>query len=88
MARHHKSSHQRKHPAGRDPRRHLEREESHMIGAGQHDFANMPQHITMKEWPSDHVGMPEDLDDSIRGIDRQMGEDNSRKHKNLSPHKW
>jgi len=54
-------------------------------GAGQ--FANMPQSVVHVEYPKEGNWMPEDLDDSIRGVDRQVGEDKGKRSLHLKPKK-
>lgn len=70
-----------------DERRALERRDSEMISEDHSAIANMPQNVIMREYPKTHGYTPEDLDDTIRGIDRQMDMDNSQKMKNYMPKK-
>ena len=64
---------------GIDESRKQEAIDAAMIDAPR-GHANMPQEVIMKNYPKDGVSMPEDLDDTIRGIDKQIKADSS-KHK-------
>jgi hypothetical protein len=58
-----------------------------MIPSGQGKFANMPTEVVQKDWGLTQVGMPENLDDTIKGIDKQVGLDNAKKHAHMNPKK-
>lgn len=70
--------------SGRDAQ---EASDGSMIPSGQGSFANMPQNVVMREYPKAYDGMPENLDDTIRGIDKQIKQDNSKKYAHLQPEK-
>lgn len=72
---------------GYDERRKQEREDSEMIPSGHDGFAGMPEQVIMRAYPQPHEGMPEDLDDTRRGVDRQIALDESQKHRHLAPKK-
>jgi hypothetical protein len=72
---------------GADPRRRQEMMEAGMISEDHSAIANMPQGVMMKPYPKDNDYMPEDLDDTIRGIDRQEGEDHSKAMRHFKPRK-
>lgn len=72
---------------GLDARRKQERSDSEMMGSMVSAQANMPQDLIMKAYPKAAGSMPENLDDTIKGIDSQLGEDNSKKSKNMKPKK-
>lgn len=82
MAKRHHSHHQ-----GADPRRHQEMMDAGMINEDHSAIANMPQGVMMKPYPKDSNYIPEDIDDTIRGIDRQEGEDHSKTMRHLKPRK-
>lgn len=69
-------------------RRHQEMKDAGMIREDHSAIANMPQRSMIKEWPKSDYGMPEDLDDTITGIDRQMDRDNMQRRKHSHPHKY
>lgn len=73
--------------AGVDARRSQEASDGEMVPSGAGAFSNMPQTLVMREYPKVGGWMPEGLDDTIRGIDGQMGMDNSKKHSHLKPKK-
>lgn len=60
--------------AGMDSRRATERSDAGMIPT-KRGIANMPQEVVYREWPTVGYNMPEGLNDSISGIDRQMRDD-------------
>lgn len=72
---------------GIEARRRQEMQDAGMIREDHSAVANLPQEVSMKYWPRENGFLPEDLDDTIRGIDRQMGYDNSKKFKHLYPKK-
>jgi hypothetical protein len=69
--------------------KHYDSEKSHygheMGGKGQH--ANLPTEPMFKNWENEHDYMGDHLDDGMTGIDRQMGEDASKRNKHTSPKK-
>lgn len=73
--------------AGRDPRREQEARDAAMIHEDHNAVSNLPQGVVMKPWPMEGGYMPENIDDTIRGIDKQMGDDNRQKHRGMDPHK-
>lgn len=80
MAKRHHSSHSG-HYEGHHDRRKQEMEDSGMIREDHSAIANMPQEVMMKSWVGKESYLPEDLDDTTRGIDHQIGlDDNRRKH--------
>ena len=65
-----------------------EKKKSGMMSAGSSSFANMPQNVVHKEWPKANFGLNTDLDDTIKGIDEQMGADVAVMRKRLSKGKY
>jgi hypothetical protein len=64
-----------------------ESRDSGMMPSGSGSFANMPQETVMRAYPTIDNGMPENLNDSISGIDNQIKSDNSKKHAHIQPEK-
>jgi hypothetical protein len=60
--------------AGMESRRKQEMEDGGMISEDHSQVANLPQEVMYKPYPKNTHYMPEDLDDTIRGVDRQMNE--------------
>jgi hypothetical protein len=91
--RHHERSEHRnmmmssEHYAGSEPRRRQEMEDAGMIHEDHGAVANLPQGVMMKPWPKEGGYTPENLDDTIRGIDHQMGYDNRKKMEHFMPKK-
>ncbi len=83
----HKKRHHDGHYAGHESRRHQEMHDAGMISEDHSAIANMPQNVMMKPYPKEGGYMPESLDDTIRGVDHQMGKDNSKKMAHLDPKK-
>jgi len=73
--------------AGLDARRRLENTDSSMLNEDRSAIANMPQEVKMHPWPNSYSYLPEDIDDTITGINRQIGGDGSQLKKNLNPKK-
>ena len=76
------------HYEGHHGRRNQEMMDSGMISEDHSAIANLPQNVMMKPYPRPGGYMPEDLDDTIRGIDEQMSKDNSKMEKHLQPEKY
>jgi len=73
---------------GVDERRKQEAEDSSLFGGSHHMyFANMPTEVIFKTVGRPHSGMPENLDDTMKGVDRQIGTDEMDLHKHLHPKK-
>lgn len=58
--------------AGMAARRHQEMQDAGMIHEDHSAIANMPQNVMIKPYPKVDHYMPENLDDTIAGVDRQM----------------
>ena len=86
-ARHHHKKVHGEHYSGHEERRKQEREDAGMIHEDHNAVANLPQEVMMKMYPNADYGMPEELDDTIRGIDRQMDKDDSKRKEHFAPKK-
>ena len=75
------------HYAGKEDRRRTEMHDAGMISEDHGAIANLPQNVMMKPYPKGGDYIPEDLDDTIRGIDAQMHLDNSQRRRNFVPKK-
>ncbi|HVW99279.1 MAG TPA: hypothetical protein VHA52_02395 [Candidatus Babeliaceae bacterium] len=73
---------------GPHERRRQEMEDGGMIREDHAEIANMPQEVMIKPYPKTGPSLPEEIDDTIRGIDRQMDEDDSQRRKHFRPHKY
>lgn len=102
MARHHKSksrhyerAHHRmshvmgkEHYAGAEPRRRQEMEDAGMIHEDHNAIANLPQSVIYRPYPVERFAMPEDsLDDTMRGVDHQIGMDEGKLRQHMVPKK-
>ena len=61
--------------AGYDARRRQEYEDSMMIKEDKSCMANLPKEVIMKEYPKSPYYNQGDLNDTIRGVDRQLADD-------------
>ena len=92
MARHHHSKSYRHHMnenyAGESMRRHQEMEDAGMIHEDRSAIANLPQNVMMKPYPSQMSYTPENLDDTIKGVDHQINVlDDGKRNLHLNPKK-
>lgn len=58
-----------------------------MIHEDHNAVANLPQNVIMRPYRKGGYGIPEDLNDTIEGIDRQIGKDNSKMDEHMYPKK-
>jgi hypothetical protein len=73
---------------GPEMRRHMEMMDGGMIREDHSAIANLPQGVMMKPYPMTGPYMPEGLDDTIRGVDKQMDSDDSQRARHFNPHKY
>ena len=73
--------------AGADPRRRQELEDAGMIHEDHNAIANLPQAVKVAYWPKGGMYLPEELDDRISGIDRQMDRDGMQVKRHFRPEK-
>jgi hypothetical protein len=73
--------------AGVDERRRLEAQDGAMLNEDHSAIANMPQEVKMHPWPDHNTYLPEDLDDTITGINRQVALDSEKLRKGFNPKK-
>ena len=73
--------------AGMEPRRRQELEDAGMIHEDHNQVANLPQGVMMRPYTYEGGYLPEDLDDTIRGVERQKNYDNKKKMDHLYPKK-
>jgi hypothetical protein len=74
--------------AGAESRRHQEMQDAGMIREDHSAIANLPQGVMIKAYPKVGNYVPENIDDTIRGVDRQMSADNSKRSQLFSPEKY
>lgn len=55
--------------------------------SGQGNHANMPTEVIMKDWGLTQADMPENYDDSMEGVDKQIALDNKLKKAHMVPKK-
>jgi len=75
--------------SGQDARRTQEMQDGGMIREDRSAVANLPQNVMYKPYPKNHDYLPEDLDDTIRGIDHQIETlDGKKRDKHFMPKKY
>lgn len=72
---------------GHVDRRHQEMQDAGMIREDKSAIANLPQEVMIKPYPRNGSYMPEQLDDSDRGVRKQMNLDDSQRDKHNVPKK-
>ena len=83
----HKEMHHGEHYAGMEPRRRQEMEDAGMIREDHRAIANMPQEVMIKPYPVMGNYLPEMLDDTLRGVDKQMDYDDNKRREHFMPKK-
>jgi hypothetical protein len=74
--------------AGVSARRTLEGQDSQMISEDRGAIANLPQNVVIRAYPtSPNASMPENLNDTIVGVDGQMNLDDSKRRAHFAPKK-
>jgi len=73
--------------SGIEARRHQEMQDAGMIHENPSAIANMPQEVMIKPYPRTGPYMPEVLDDTIAGVDRQMDYDDFKRADSFYPKK-
>ena len=87
MGEHREEMHE-EHYAGEKMRRKHEMADWGMIHEDRTAVANVPQEVMYHSYPKDRFDLDGDLDDTLRGIDEQMGEDHSQMMRYNSPRKF
>ncbi len=82
-----KRYHNSGHYEGMDSRRRQEMADGGMIFEDHSAIANMPQEVKITAYPKTGPYIPEMLDDTIRGVDKQMDKDDSKRKANFLPKK-
>ncbi len=75
------------HYAGPEARRTQEMQDAGMIRENPAAIANLPQEVMIKPYPRTGPYLPEGLDDTIAGVDRQMDYDDDKRAMNFYPKK-
>lgn len=65
-----------------------EKRDAAMIGNEHSKFANLPTEVMMKPYPPCPAYMDWEMEDNIKGIDKQEGMDNAARRRGFSPHKY
>ena len=73
--------------AGADARRTQEMQDAGMIRENPAAIANLPQEVMIKAYPKTGPYLPEVLEDTIKGVDAQMDQDDSQRRKHFFPKK-
>ena len=84
---HHSHMDHAEHYAGMEPRRRQEMEDAGMIHEDHRAIANLPQEVMIKPYADSERYLPEVLDDTIHGIDKQIDYDDNKRREHFSPKK-
>lgn len=68
-------------------RRRQEMKDAGMIHEDPREIANLPQQVRIEPYPPCNGYTPEDIDDTLRGVDRQIDYDNDKKMRHFFPKK-
>lgn len=77
----------REYYAGEEGKRTQEMEDGGMLHEDRSCVANMPSELMMKPYPKNGNYLPEDLDDTLTGIDRQINMDDRKRKEHFHPKK-
>jgi len=69
-------------------RRHKEMYSNGMIDEDHSAVANLPQGVKMQAYNQTGPWMKEVIDDTIRGVDKQMDADDRENHREMRPRKY
>ena len=72
---------------GLDPARRMEYKDAAMIKEDRNAPANLPQNVILKYFPKSNCYMPEVLDDSLGGVDKQIDLDVNAVRRGFAPKK-
>lgn len=73
---------------GPEERRKQEMRDAGMITEDKNAIANMPQDVRYHDWPGNYRNFDADIDDTIKGINKQMDMDDNVAKKYNVPKKW
>ena len=73
--------------AGRDATKRMEHHDSLMIREDPSAIANLPQNVIMKDWADHEAYLPEVLDDTIVGVNKQINYDDRKRAEHFMPKK-
>lgn len=84
---------ERYHQGPHDSRSERSRRHKEMYGMGMIDedhsaVANLPQGVKMGSYEQTGPWMPEIIDDTLKGVDKQMDRDDSQRRKYMKLHKF
>lgn len=85
--RHYSEKHKGEYAGMEGGRRTEEMQDGGMIREDRSKIANLPQEFMIKEYPKAGGYMPEDLDDTISGVDKQLDGDRNGVRKDFHPRK-
>ena len=65
----------------------MQKHDSSMISEDRSAVANLPQQVIMKDWADHEAYLPDILDDTIVGVNKQINYDNRKRSENFVPKK-
>lgn len=65
----------------------MQHHDSMMISEDRSAVANLPQQVIMKDWADHEAYLPDILDDTIVGVNKQINYDNRKRAEHFEPKK-
>lgn len=65
----------------------MQKHDSSMISEDRNAIANLPQQVIMKDWADHEAYLPDILDDTIVGINKQINYDDKKRSEHFAPKK-
>ena len=65
----------------------MQKHDSSMISEDHNAIANLPQQVIMKDWADHEAYLPDILDDTIVGINKQINYDDKKRQEHFMPKK-
>ncbi|MGD0331165.1 MAG: hypothetical protein ABSB40_12120 [Nitrososphaeria archaeon] len=73
--------------AGKNATERMQHHDASMISEDHNAIANLPQQVIMKDWADHEAYLPDILDDTIVGINKQINYDDKKRQEHFEPKK-
>jgi len=84
---HHSTSETMMGNADKNATERMQKHDSLMISEDHNAVANLPQQVIMKDWADHEAYLPDILDDTIVGINKQINYDDKKRQEHFMPKK-
>jgi hypothetical protein len=84
---HHSTSETMMGNADKNATERMQKHDSSMISEDHNAIANLPQQVIMKDWADHEAYLPDILDDTIVGINKQINYDDKKRQEHFMPKK-